>query len=389
MNIDVIIASPGEHSLISEIKNGITIHTDDINHSLSIIRQEHKKSAFSGIVGTDDSTVELATLAAKDLALIHNPPHAAKLTQRKDLARSCLTTNECSVPYHQLIDLSKDLEAQIENIDWPCVIKPLNMSASRGVIRVNNISDCLNACHRVAKIISDSENTFERNHLLLETYIDGREVAFEGYLKNGELHQLALFDKPNPLVGPYFEETIYVTPSQLEPIIQQHIKHRVKEACKAYGLITGPIHAELRIDENNEAWILEIANRSIGGDCGRTLDGAIEYYLEKLIICLAIGIEPPPFNNMKSQGVMMIPIHKAGILQKVDNVEAARKNACITNIKININSGNELIPLPEGNQYLGYIFAESNTPQQVVSALNAAYSELEFQISPKIDLLQG
>jgi len=388
MNIDVSIASPGEHSLISEVKNGLTIDLDDPTHSMEIIHKEHQKLAFLGIIGTDDSTVELATLAAQALNLIHNPPYSAKLTQRKDLARTRLAEKHCAVPFHLLINLSNNLENLVKDVVWPCVIKPLNMSASRGVIRVNNITDFLIACDRVGKIIANADDPFERSHLLLEKYIDGQEVAFEAYMKNGELHPLAMFDKPNPLVGPYFEETIYVTPSQLDSSIQKQIQQRVLEACQAYGLVTGPIHAELRIDNNSECWILEIANRSIGGDCGRTLDGPTEFFIEKLIISLAIGKPPPVSKTLHAHGVMMIPIDKAGVLQKIEGIEEAKKTTAITHLKMNINPGNELIPLPEGNQYLGYIFAESETPQQVVEALNSAYSKLSFKLSPKIDLHQ-
>ena len=388
MKVDILIASTGEHSLITEIKDGLHINLDDFHFSLDVIQQAHLTQHFSGIIGTDDSTVELATLAAQKLGLIHNPPYSAKLTQRKDLARACLKHHNCIVPNHRVIKLLEPIEEQLIDITWPCVIKPLNMSASRGVIRVNNISECLIACKRVTKIISVSDNVFEQRHLLLEEYIDGAEVAFEAYLENGQLHQLAIFEKPNPLVGPYFEETIYVTPCQLKASVQKHIKQRVSEACEAYGLITGPIHAELRIDSSNEAWILEVANRSIGGDCGRTLDGSIEYFLEKLIISLAIGISPPIPEIENAQGVMMIPIQKPGILKEIEGIESAKKVKDITGVSININLGNELIPLPEGNQYLGYIFAESDTSAQVIDALNTAHDKLTIHVMPKIKLIQ-
>lgn len=386
MHLDIIIASPGKHSLISEVHQGLHIDFKDFEKSLELILQQHHVSPFMGVIGTEDSVVDFANSVARHLKLIHNSSSAVKLTQRKDLARECLTKNNCVVPYHRLIELDKPLEPQLNKLDWPCVIKPLHMSASRGVIRINNLEEAIDACHRVAKIVANEE-TFESKHLLIEQYIDGFEVAFEGFLNNGQLHQLALFDKPEPLTGPYFEETIYVTPSTIDADLEKHIYLRVAQACDAYGLKTGPIHAELRIDSNKEAWILEVANRTIGGDCARTLDIIGEYALEKLILSLSIGAACELVISPRASGVMMIPIRNAGVLQKIKGVTHAKKVENITDVKINISPGNELVPLPEGNQYLGYIFAQAETPRAVTDSLKCAHSKLEFKVAPKFNLI--
>jgi len=353
MDIDILIASPGEHSFISEVQQGLHIDFNDFDTSLETVLEEHEIHAFSGVIGTEDSAVEFATYVSRKLALAHNSEKSVQLTHRKDLARQRLTEHGCVVPEHWLINIKQDLKAQLSHIQWPCVVKPLNMSASRGVIRANNFEEAVTACKRVSNIIKAPdlvEESFENNHLLLEQYIDGLEVAFEGFLYKGKLHKLALFDKPNPLTGPYFEETIYVTPSTLNDSTQLHIQQRVTQACEAYGLITGPIHAELRIDSAGEAWILEVANRSIGGDCARTLDVSDEYALEKLIISLATGDVRTPDMMTRASGVMMIPIKQGGILQKISGLEQAKQVPGVTDIKINISPGNKLLPLPEGNQ---------------------------------------
>jgi len=367
--------------LISELHDGLHIDLDDFDSALANILDEARKAPFAGILGSDDSTVVLAASAAERLGLPHNPPEAARLSRRKDLARAQLALAGCPVPVHYLIDLNRSLQKQVAELPWPCVIKPLHLSASRGVIRADKPAEFFTACERIKNIISDSSDEFERTHLLVENYIDGVEVAYEGYLHNGVLTTLALFDKPDPLQGPYFEETIYVTPSQLDKATQAGIKRRVAQACAAYELSTGPVHAELRINAQ-DAWLLEVASRTIGGDCARTLDQGTDFKLEELTISLATGkpvnTQPPE----EARGVMMIPIKKAGILRRVEGISAARKVTNIEKVDIIIRDGNELIPLPEGNQYPGYIFARGNTSSDVIRALRDAHAHLNFVVAP-------
>jgi len=385
MGLEVLIASRGEHSLVSEVNAGLHIDLDDLDASLELILKHARNQPFVGVLGSDDSTVELAARVAEKLALPHNIPAAAKLTRRKDLARAHLALAGCPVPIHCLIDLSKPLQKQMAGLPWPCVIKPLNLSASKGVIRANNADEFIAACERTKKIIADASDEFERNHVLIEDYIDGIEVAFEGYLHEGQLHNLVLFDKPDPLIGPYFEETIYVTPSQLDASTQLKITQRVEQACQAYGLTTGPVHAELRLDDR-DAWILEVASRTIGGDCARSLDQGNEFNLEELVVSLAIGkpLESKP--PQEARGVMMMPIKQSGILRRVEGLPAARKVNHVKKVDIIIREGNELVALPEGNQYPGYIFATADTRQQVIDALRQSYDELNFVVAPTIKI---
>ena len=381
LGIEVMIASRGKYSLVSEVHQGLHIDLDDIENACAQILKSAQKDPFCGILGCDDSTVELAAKVANKLGLPHNPPYSARLTCRKDLARTHLAKADCPVPDHFLVNLKKPLLQQVHKCPWPCVIKPLNMSASRGVIRANNTEEFIAACERIKAIIASANTDFEKTHALVEHYIDGVEIAFEGYLHNGELTTLAIFDKPDPLVGPYFEETIYVTPSILDSATQKLITQRVAQAAKAFGLSTGPIHAELRIDKE-DAWILEVACRSIGGDCARTLDNGQDFNLEQLIISLAIGIPVDPVLADETRGVMMIPIPKAGILKRVEGLSVARQVSNVEKVDIIAREGHELIPLPEGNQYPGYIFAKGTSSLEVVNALKTAHDELNFIISP-------
>ena len=381
LGLEVTIASEGKHSLVSEVAKGIHINFNDVDSTLAEILKEDKNKSFAGILGSDDQTVELAAHAAKALDLPHNPPQAAQCSTRKDLARAQLSLAGCPVPIHCLLDLRLPIKKQMAGLPWPCVLKPLNMSASRGVIRANNEDEFLNACQQLKSIVASAQGDFEQNHVLIEDYIDGIEIAYEGFLHEGVLSTITIFDKPDPLVGPYFEETIYVTPSALANGLQRSIRDVIQKACIAYGLTTGAIHAECRIDNSNNVWILEIASRTIGGDCARILDND-NFSVEELAISLAIN-QPLEVNTPdQARGVMMIPIREKGLLKRVEGLLEANKVKHIDKIDIIIREGNELIPLPEGNQYLGYIFASADTAEQVTVAIREAYGLLKFIVAP-------
>jgi biotin carboxylase len=386
LGLEVTIASQGKHSLVTEVANGIHINFDDIDSAINEILKANQIQPFAGILGSDDQTVELAAYTAKALNLPHNPPQAAQFSHRKDLARAQLSLAGCRVPIHCLLDLSRPIKKQMAGLPWPCVLKPLSMSASRGVIRADNEDDFLHACDRLRPILASAQGEFEQSHVLIEEYIDGIEIAYEGYLYRGELNTITIFDKPDPLVGPYFEETIYVTPSSLSHELQQEIKSVLQDACNAYGLTTGAVHAECRIDKDNKVWILEIASRTIGGDCARILDND-NFGIEELAIMLAI--EQPVEAKMPDQarGVMMIPIRENGLLKRVEGLLDANSVEGIDKIDIIISEGHELIPLPEGNQYLGYIFATADTSEKVTAAIRQAYAHLKFVTRPVFKIL--
>ena len=385
MGLAVIIASKGAFSLVSEVQQGLHIDPDEPEKAIEIILAQAKKTFFVGVLATDDSTIELAAKVAKSLALPHNPPQAALITRRKDLARRMLKEHNCAIPHFQLVDLQQPLADQIQSVKFPCVVKPVHLSASRGVIRANTPDELLKACKRSAKIIASVTASFESTHLLIEDYIDGEEIAFEGYLKAGKLYPLMLFDKPDPLTGPFFEETIYISPSRLNQRQQQRVIDNIRCACQAYGLTSGPIHAELRVNQQ-DAWILEVANRTIGGDCARTLDNGNHYSLEALSIALACNLPIDHTPPQTARGVMMLPIEKAGILRRVEGIKAATEIKYITKVDILIQPGNELVPLPEGNQYLGYIFAEAPAAKDALHAIRQAWNQLNIVVAEKFTI---
>jgi biotin carboxylase len=263
------------------------------------------------------------------------------------------------------------------------VLKPLSLSASRGVIRVDNVHALHTACARIERILAGEgiRDRFAASHLLVESFVPGPEVAVEGLLRGGRLSVLAIFDKPDPLDGPFFEETYYITPSRHDQDIRTRIIRRVEEACQAMGLREGPVHAEVRISAG-EGVILEVAARTIGGDCARLLHFGTGQALEDLVISHAVGRPLPLVPQEGGAGVLMIPIPEAGILRRIEGMAAARAVPWIDDVLISIREGYELVPLPEGAAYLGFIFAHAPTPAAAEAALRASHAKLKFVVAP-------
>ena len=383
LNIDVLIASQGEHSIVSDYVKGLHIDFRDEEKAIEIILVEAKKNPFSGIIGTDDSTAGLASRVAQELGLAHNDPHAVKITQRKDLARQKLKAASVKIPEFDLLTTEQTLSKQKINVQYPGVIKPVALSASRGVIRVNNTIELVDAVERIKNMLTLEKQLPEstRHSLLLEEFIPGKEVAVEAMLYSGELQVLAIFDKPDPLNGPFFEETYYLTPSSLSSEIQQAIKDTVLAACQAYGLTEGPVHAECRINESG-VWVIEVAARTIGGMCGRLLSLGTGHSLEELVLLHAMGKKAEIKILDKAAGVLMIPIPGAGILKRVEGLLEAQRVPYIKELTIEIREGYELMPLPEGNSYLGFLFAEAPSVKEAEQALRDAHACLKFVLAP-------
>jgi biotin carboxylase len=260
------------------------------------------------------------------------------------------------------------------------------LAASRGVIRADDDAEFAAAWRRIAAILSEPDVVRRggpaAREILVEEFLPGEEVALEGLLEAGRLRVLALFDKPDPLNGPYFEETIYVTPSRLPADAQTHVADVAARAVAALGLVDGPIHAELRV-RAGKAWVLEVAARSIGGLCSRTLRFGTGLSLEELILRHALGEGVDALaRETRAAGVMMIPIPRAGVLQKVEGLDEAESVPGVDGVTISAHPGQRLVPLPEGFRYLGFLFARAQTPAEVEAALRRAHAALRFRIDP-------
>lgn len=381
--IEVLIASEAKYSLVSAYADGLHLDLGDIQASLQTILREAQRRPFAAVLGSDDASTELAALAAAELGLSHNPTAAVHLARRKDLARARLARAGVPVPRHWRLDLTRPLAAQIGDIRFPCVLKPVALAASHGVIRADNLAELTQAAARIHILLARAglRETEERETILVEEFIPGFEVAVEGLLTQGSLEILTIFDKPDPLNGPYFEETYYITPSRLDTPTQQALRETISAACAAYGLREGPIHAECRINEQG-VWILEVAARTIGGLCGRLLRFGTGLNLEELVLLHALGERPELQTEAGGAGVLMIPTPQAGILRRVEGVLAAGKVPYIEEVVINVREGYELVPLPEGSSYLGFIFARAPSAAQAEVALRAAHACLRVVVMP-------
>jgi len=337
------------------------------------------------VVGVDDRTTVAAAAIAARLGLRANSVASASAARDKHLMRERLAAAGVRQPSYGLIPLDADRDSVAPAFGYPCVVKPLALSASRGVIRADDARQLAAAVARIRAILDGPDVAVGdegRRALLVEQFVAGVEVALEGLLVEGDLRVLALFDKPDPLDGPYFEETLYVTPSRLPDDVQKAIADTAAAACVALGLSDGPVHAELRVNGEGP-WVIELAARSIGGLCSRSLRFGTGMTLEELILRRALGW---PIESMdrdrRAAGVMMIPIPRAGRLRGVEGIEAARAVRDVEDVVISAHPGQELIPLPEGWQYLGFIFARAETPDQVETALRLAHAALEVSIDP-------
>jgi len=345
-----------------------------------------KAYSIDGVVAADDDGVILAAMASSALGLPHNPVEAVAAARNKYRMRQILSETGILCPRFWRFPIDDDPVAMARRVEYPCVIKPLSLSASRGVIRVDDPGQFVAAYHRLVAILQRPDVAISprrsAQEILVERFIPGSEVALEGLLTHGQLRVLALFDKPDPLDGPFFEETIYVTPSRLSAAVQDQIASCTAEVTSALGLQHGPVHAELRVNEHGP-WPLEIAPRSIGGLCSRTLRFGDELSLEELLLRHALGLETEILERERlAAGVMMIPIPKAGILRQVTGQENAKQVGGIEDIRITIPLGQEVVPLPEGSRYLGFIFARDSTPAGVELALREAHRRLTFVITP-------
>ena len=381
--IEVLIASEAKHSLVSAYADGLHLDLGDIQASLQTILREAQQRPFAAVLGSDDTSTEIAALAAAELGLSHNPTAAVHLARRKDLARERLAKAGVPVPRYWRLDLTLPLAAQTEDIRFPCVLKPVSLAASRGVIRANNLEELTHAAARIQVLLARAglREAAERETILVEEFIPGFEVAVEGLLTQGNLEILTIFDKPDPLDGPYFEETYYITPSRLDAPTQKTLRETIANACAAYGLREGPIHAECRINDQG-VWILEVAARTIGGLCGRLLRFGTGSSLEELVLLHALGERPELNSEAGGAGVLMIPTPQAGILRRVEGVLAAGKVPYIEEVVINVREGYELVPLPEGSSYFGFIFARAPSAAEAETALRAAHACLRVVVMP-------
>ena len=400
LRVEVTVASEEASTLTRLNPSGLLqLHFADPQRAARRVVQFAEQHPISAVVPVDDQVTVCAATICEALGLRHNSVESANAARNKHRMRELLGQAGVPQPRFKLCSLDDDPVRIADQVEYPCVVKPLTLSGSRGVIRANTDREFVRAVGRLDHIL---RSEFSESHssagpggrpdhslpaaarqYLVEDFVAGQEVALEGLLTRGELRVLTLFDKPDPLDGPFFEETIYVTPSRLPVSVQEDIARCTSHACRAMGLTEGPVHAELRINDGGP-WIIEVNPRSIGGLCSRVLRFGTGLSLEELIIRHALdeGDEPPKRENQPA-GVMMIPTPRAGTLTEVRGLDQAQTVPGIEGVVISAHLGQELVPLPEGALYLGFIFARAAMPEAVELALRASHARLEFFIRPQ------
>jgi biotin carboxylase len=339
---------------------------------------------IDAVIGVDDVTAVAAAAVAEAVGLPHNSVASVTAARNKRQMRELLSGQGIPVPRHKVFPLDGDPREFAKQVVYPCVVKPLILSASCGVIRANDEEEFRGAFRRVGTLLTNLglvARDEQARWILVEDFVPGIEVALEGLLTKGAFQPLAMFDKPDPLNGPFFEETIYVTPSRLPSDVQQDIIACADRTAQALGLREGPVHGEFRVNEHG-VWVIELAARAIGGRCSRTLDFPSGMSLEELILRHALRMPLPPLTRQEqAAGVMMLPIPYGGRLREVRGQAEARAVPGVEELTITAEPGDELVPLPEGTRYLGFLLARGTTPEVVERSLRDAHRRLTVVIS--------
>jgi biotin carboxylase len=388
LDVDLVIASDRPNVMSGEFPDHLlTLPFSDPGAAVEEVRRFAARRPLDAVVPVDDLTTVTAAAVCRDLGLRSSPLAAVTATRSKLTMRELLAAGGVPSPAFTSCHVDDDARVAAARATYPCVLKPLVLSASRGVIRADDEATFVAAWKRITAILASPEVREMgdgADRILVEAFIPGQEVALEGLLVGGELETLALFDKPDPLDGPFFEETIYVTPSRLPEVTQGSVRACAAKAAKALGLTEGPVHAELRLHAESgrdTPFMLEIAARSIGGLCSRTLTFGTGMSLEEIILRHALGL--PIASLMRERmaaGVMMIPIPRGGVLEEVQGLDEARAVPLIEDVTISMHKGQEVVPLPEGARYLGFIFSRAETADLAEGALREAHRHLRFVI---------
>ncbi len=390
LGLEVVIGSDRCHQLDDPWSDGaVPLHFEQPEPAAQQLVDAVSGRHVPGILALGDRQTATAAYAARSLGLRYNSPESVENCRSKLRQREVLREAGVPVPEFFSFPVSESVESVLPRMAFPCVVKPLRLSASQGVIRANDAAEFTAAVKRVTKLLASAEIQVTRepelDRLLLESYIPGAEVALEGLLDRGQLRVLALFDKPDPLEGPYFEETIYTTPSRLPSATQARIFDCAAQTVRALGLSEGPVHAEFRVNHDGP-WILEASPRPIGGLCSRVLRfGPERIFLEELLVRQAIGLPTAGLERESpAAGVMMIPVPSSGVLEEVSGVDQATAIPGVEELHITARLHDFIAAWPEGSSYLGFIFARAESPQQVEAALRRAHQALHFRIAPRL-----
>jgi len=385
MTADVVAASEVPSAMAAQHPESLlSLDLGDPDASARAALGYHRKYPIDAVIPVDEVTAVAAAAIGSALGLRHNSTESARAARYKNVLADLLARHGVPAPGHIVFPLTKDPAEAAGMVRYPAVLKPLALSGSQGVIRADDPHAFVAAWNRIAAILSAKDAKARSGEagrqILIQDFVPGWEFALEGLLSNGNLQVLALFDKPDPLDGPCFEETIYVTPSRLTDGEQRSISACVSKGARALGLEEGPVHAEVRLNAGGP-WLIELAARSIGGLCSRTLRFGTGLSLEDVILRHALGMPVEDLRRDQSAaGVMMIPIPRSGVLKAIEGLDEARKVTNIVEVTITARLSRRVVALPEGSSYLGFIFSRAEFPAEAEKALREAHRHLKFTI---------
>lgn len=379
LDADVMVVSDHRQALADMMGDrAVKVSLRDSAHAADEIAARAQRLPLDAVIGVDDQGVEIAALASARLGLPHSPAEAVAATRDKQRMRTLLGADD-RVRQPSWLPATTPAEAResAAALGCPVVVKPVSLSASRGVLRADDPDAAAAAAGRTLRMLDEAR---EPRRLLVERFVPGVEVALEGLVDGGVLRTLALFDKPDPLDGPVFEETLYVTPSRLPEATQEAVRDAAARSVAALGLAEGPVHAEFRVG-GGEVTVLELAARTIGGLCGRALRFGLGMRLEEVVLRHALGL---PLHALAREdaasGVLMLPVPHAGVLRAVDGVDRAAGLPGVDGVEITVAAGQRVRPLPEGDRYLGFAFAHGRGPAEVEATLRTVHATLEPRI---------
>jgi biotin carboxylase len=384
LDVDLVVAAERPNTLSRALPDHLlTLPFRDPAAAAALMREYARTRPVAAVVPVDDATTVVGAAIGQALGLRANALSAVSATRNKQAMREALARSGVRQPGFAVFSVTDDPLGIAKRSRFPCVLKPLVLSASRGVIRADSPSEFAAAWRRIAAILGEPDVQAmgaDASKILVEDFVPGVEISLEGMLTEGALATLAIFDKPDPLDGPFFEETIYVTPSRLPEPTQRAAADCAAQAARALGLSDGPVHVEMRVNDAGP-WLIELAARSIGGLCSRTLSFGTGMSLEEIILRHALGWPIASLEReLPAAGVMMIPIPRGGILEEVRGLEAAEAVAGIEDVTISIPKGHAVVPLPEGSRYLGFIFSRAATPAEAEASLRSSHAFLDFSI---------
>jgi biotin carboxylase len=397
LGIELVFATDRCHKLDDPWQDrAIPVRFHDLDASVEAIVQRARRHPVDGVIAVGDRPVVLAARAAAALDLPWHPVAGAQVATDKRRSRAALMHAGLPSPHFALVPVHEmAASAAAVMATYPCVLKPVGLSGSRGVIRANGPDEFAAAFNRIRALLARPDVRAARagleDQILVEDYLAGFEFAVEGVMTAGVLEIFALFDKPDPLEGPFFEETIYVTPSRLGAVSQAAVAEHIRLACAAVGLWHGPVHAECRVAADSAVYVLEVAARPIGGLCSRVLTFRDRRdapgSLEEVLLRHAVGESIDGWSrDGVAAAVMMIPIPGRGMYKGVTGEDDARAVPGVTDVRVTAKTGQLLETLPEAGSYLGFIFANGESPADAEGAVRTAHGKLSFAIARELTM---